>query len=259
MNSDNVGKVEQEVIVFNIAICPRSLFIKLLYCIGFLVFANILGMISKLAFGHPNCYGLIPMFDFDAEMNLPTFYSSVTLILSSTLLAIIAFCHKKEGNPYWLWGILSFIFLFLSMDEFGALHERLEAPFLRLLQSSSFQELSKIFFYAWVIPYGVLLIIFVLFYLKFLFKLPQKTKILFVVSGALYVTGAVVLEVFGGMQDRLYGSMNFTYLFLCTIEETLEMLGIAIFIYTLTSYIREQFESFSVFIKNDESKKYNSR
>ena len=233
----------------NIAICPKKLFIKLLYCIGFLVFANILGMISKLVFGHPYCYGLIPMFDLDAEMNFPTFYSSLTLVFASVLLALIAACHKKAGESYWYWGGLSIIFLFLSIDEFGSLHERFEEPFLRLLQTSGFLELSKIFFYAWVIPYGVAVIIFVILYSKFLFKLPRKTMVWFMISGILYVTGAGVLEVFGGIEDRLHSSNTFIYLFLCTIEEFLEMFGIAIFIYTLLSYINEQFNTFSISIK----------
>lgn len=251
MSSDNNPKSNQQHTVLNIAIAPKKLLIKLLYCIGFLVFANILGMISKLVFNHPYCHGLIPMFDFDAEMNFPTFYSSITLLFSSTLLAVIAFCHKRTGNPYWLWGGLSFIFLFLSIDEFGALHERLEAPCLILLQNYGFLELSKIFFYAWVIPYAAALIVFVALYFKFLFKLPKKTMILFIVSGTIYVTGAVDLEVLGGIEDRLHSSSSFVYLALCTIEKTLEMLGIAIFIYTLLSYIGEQFESFSISVKND--------
>jgi len=251
MNSDKKEKAESKNTAINIVICPKSLFIKLLYCIGFLVFANILGMISKLVFNHPYCYGLIPMFDFDAEMNFPTFYASATLMISSALLAIIAFCHKKTGNSYGLWVGLSIIFLFLSLDEFGSLHERFEGPFLRLLQTSGCLEMSKIFFYAWVIPYAALLFVFVLSYSNFLFKLPKKTMYLFIASGMIYVLGAMGLEILGGIQDRLYGSMNFVYLFLCTIEEILEMLGIAIFIYTLLSYIREQFESFSISITDN--------
>jgi hypothetical protein len=251
MSSDKNEKAKQKHTAMNIAICPKSLFVKLLYCIGFLVFANVIGMISKLVFNHPYCYGLIPMFDFDAEMNFPTFYSSVTLMISSTLLAIIASCHKKAGNPYRLWGILSIIFLFLSIDEFGSLHERFEAPVLRLLQTSGCLELSKIFFYAWVIPYALLLFVFVLSYSKFLFKLPKKTMYLFIASGMIYVTGAMGLEILGGIEDRLHSSSSLVYLLLCTIEEILEMLGIAIFIYTLLSYIREQFQSFSISVKND--------
>jgi hypothetical protein len=257
MSSDNNIKSNQKNTLLNITIGPKKLLIKLLYCIGFLVFANILGIISKLVFNHHYCHGLIPMFDFDAEMNFPTFYSSITLLFSSVLLAIIAFCHKKAENPYWLWGGLSIIFLFLSIDEFGSLHERFEAPCLSLLENSGCLELSKIFFYAWVIPYGLALIAFVALYLKFLFKLPRKTMILFIVSGIIYVTGAVGLEVLGGIEDRLHSSNTLIYLVLCTIEESLEMLGIAIFIYTLLSYISEQFKSFSISV--EKSKKNDAR
>ena len=74
---------------------------------------------------------------------------------------------------------------------------------------------------------------------------------LFIASGMIYVIGAMGLEILGGIQDVLHGSNTLVYLLLCTIEEILEMLGIAIFIYTLLSYIREQFQSFSISVKND--------
>lgn len=245
-------KTEQELssqMEIKMELCPKNVITKLLYCIGFLLFAYIIVIISTLCFDHPYCYGLVPMFDFDSEMNVPTFYSALTLVLSSVLLAIIAFCHKKAKSSYWPWAGLAIIFLFLSMDEFGAIHERFEAPVLRLLKTSGLLTMSKIFFYAWVIPYGIVLIAFAMVYAKFILSLPRKIMVLFLVSGAIYVTGAMGLEIIAGMQDDLHGRVNITYMLLCIVEEVFEMLGIALFIYALLSYIRDQFKSLTISVK----------
>lgn len=235
----------------SITICPKRLFKKLLYIIITLLIANSIGVVSRLYLGHDYCFGLVPMFDFDAEMNFPTFYSSFTLLFSSVLLALIALSHKRAGLSYWTWTGLAIIFLFLSMDEFGSIHERFEEPFLRLMQTTGFNKLSKVLFYAWVIPYGAALLVFAVAYAKFLFKLPKRTMILFIVAGGMYVSGALGLEILGGMQDRLHGTENLTYFIISACEEILEMLGIAVFIYALLSYIRDHFNSLTISVKDE--------
>lgn len=50
----------------------------------------------------------------------------------------------------------------------------------------------------------------------------------------------------GGRWFEMYGKHNITYSILYTCEETLEMLGIALFIYALLTYIVGQFESLSI-------------
>ena len=64
-------------------------------------------------------------------------------------------------------------------------------------------------------------------------------------AGLIYVLGAVVVEMLGG--DYLYLTNDlptrvndFRYAFITTVEESLEMLGIVLFIYTLLSYLFPQ-------------------
>jgi len=75
--------------------------------------------------------------------------------------------------------------------------------------------------------------------------LPKKTLKFFIIAGVVFLTGAVGLELIGGRVEELYGipvektfdnSANVLFKFLYTCEEFLEMLGIIIFIYALTSY-----------------------
>ncbi len=210
---------------------PELFFKRNLCLIGLLLIANILGVISTHYFGHDHIFGLVGLFNFDSEYNIPTSYSSVALLFSSFLLSHIAFKCKILGMPYILWFVLSSIFLFLSIDEVLSIHERLAVPVRDTLGTSG------LLYFAWVIPYGVALLAFVMLYTKFLFNLPRKTMVLFLISGTLFVSGAIGFELLGGLEADLNGNDTLFYSIITTCEELLEMLGIALFIYTLLTYL----------------------
>ena len=147
----------------NIKLCPQAFFLKNLYLISFLLFANILGIVATYYFDPVS--GLVILFDFNSERNIPTLYSSIALIFSSILLAVIAFESKKLDRPHISWLGLSLIFLFLSIDEMASIHESLIFPVRNFFGTSGF------LYYAWVIPYGVVLVFFIIAYSKFLFQL----------------------------------------------------------------------------------------
>lgn len=223
----------------NIEICPKKVFLILLYCIFVLLFLNVLGIISALYFDH-NLSVLIPWFNFNNENNIPTLFSTLILLFSSTLLLIIAIDHKRNGSVYRSWLVLSFIFLYLSMDEFIMIHEHFSKLVRELLNTSG------VFYYAWIIPYGVALIVLIIAYLKFLINLPRNIMILFVVSGATFVSGTIGFDMLSGLHQTLHGTKDLVFNILYTCEEFLEMLGIAIFIYTLLTYISSQFKSLTI-------------
>jgi predicted permease len=105
---------------------------------------------------------------------------------------------------------------------------------------------SGLLYYAWYIPYGVILLILIIVYAKFLFKLPKKVKSLFMLSGLIFVFGAIGLESISGFYDELIGQQNFEYCALYTIEELFEMCGVAIFIYALLLYISDEVEHLDI-------------
>ena len=233
----------------NIEIHPKKVFAYLLVVITVLLFANILGIVSKYYFGHNSVYGLVKLFDFDTEKNIPTFYSAMALFLVSVLLQFIGFAHKKLKSSYLPWLGLAIIFLFLSVDEFVSIHERFTAPVSKLLITS-----GQVYPAAWAIPYGVALIVLIVVYFKFLMDLPTKIRNLFLLSGIIFVTGAIVLEYIGAGHVKLYGEDNLVFTVLYTCEEFLEMLGIVFFIYTLLSYMVIQSHSLTfTFRENKES------
>jgi uncharacterized membrane protein YfcA len=136
---------------------------------------------------------LADKFDLDAEGNIPTFYSFLALLFSSVLLGAIAHAKNLDNDRYKNhWKILSFIFLYLSVDEIGQLHEDFDYPMQKLLNATGF------LYSAWIVPFGFLVAIFALSYSKFLFHLPVSTKKMFVAAFALYIGGAIGMEMPGG-------------------------------------------------------------
>ncbi len=228
----------------NINLSPEDVLKKNICLIMILLAANLIGVILKIFFNHDFIYGLGPMFNFNTEMNVPTLYSSFALICASILLFIVGYLHKKINLSYIPWFGLSFIFLFLSIDETSSIHERLTTPVKETFNTSG------LLFYAWVIPYGIGLLVFLLIYSKFLLSLPRQTMILFIVSGSIYVAGAIGFELLGGQQAELTGPNDLLYSLFYTCEELLEMLGIALFIYTLLTYIVTEFNTMKINIVN---------
>jgi len=173
-------------------------------------------------------------FNFDQESNFPSIYSALALGFCSYLLTIIASLKKINRARFANhWKALSLIFLFLAIDEACSIHE-LFIPFLR-----SGINAKGIFYFTWVIPAFLLLIVFLITFRKFIHNLPAKTKTLFVTAGIIYVGGALGMELVGGYIADNFG-YNTVYGIASSIEEILEMLGVVIFINGLLSYIQSQ-------------------
>jgi hypothetical protein len=74
--------------------------------------------------------------------------------------------------------------------------------------------------------------------LPFLAALPAPTRGLFIVAGAVYVGGAVGMELVEGyVVEDYHGTENLAFIVASTVEEGLEMVGIVIFIRALMGYL----------------------
>ncbi len=142
-----------------------------------LLCANALGIVFNLFLDHDYVYGLVPLFDFNSEKNIPTLFSSIILIICSALLYLMIMNNKKTKLSYIPWLGLALIFLFLSIDEINSIHERFASPTRETFEASGFLCC------AWVIPYGAALIVFIVSYAKFLFDLPKNIIFFFLASG----------------------------------------------------------------------------
>ncbi len=205
-----------------------------------LVLASIGGQLARYLTGSDTLYGLVRLVTVDNEYSLPTYFSASLLLFASLLLAIISILKKNSRAPYALqWAILSFGFLYLAFDEATAIHEMLIRPMKELLGGYA----RGIFHFAWVIPGIAIILIFALMFLKFFFHLPSRTKLLVLVAATLFIGGAVGVELIGGSYRSLYGkSFSLLYSMITTLEESLEMVGVIVFLYALLTYIEDNYQ-----------------
>ena len=181
---------------------------------------------------------LMHRIDLGFEPSLPAWCSSLVLLLNSLLLCLIGLDRRRDARaPYrnrWFW--LSGIFLFLALDEAIMIHEMMSAPL------QEFLGLTGWLYLAWTIPASILVLCFLLWNLGFLTSLPAKTKRLFFLSGAIFVTGALGMEVIASSilsspaQEAL-GLASIQHTFVQAVEEGLEMFGSALFCYALLDYL----------------------
>jgi len=213
----------------------------LAYCILTVITLHLMLMVSWFGFGHDYLKGLGPMFNLNGESNIPTFFSALQLFFAAILLGVCAARHKSiQGKYFKHWAGLSVIFVYLAFDEAALIHENIFSMTRYIL------GVGGLLYYAWVIPFGVFALIVLLTYSRFLLSLPGRTGLIFFLSGAVFVTGAIGVELFEGRIDEAGGFENFEYLALVTVEEILEITGIYAFIYGLLGYLTAEGHPFKM-------------
>jgi hypothetical protein len=217
----------------------------------------------------------LELLDVGEEQSIPTWFESMMFMLCSILLAVVAVTKRQRGERYGLhWGVLSIIFLYLSLDEVATIHEALGAALERLLRHTTGFEAGGAISYFWVVPGIAFVLVVALAYVRFLLHLPRTTRRLFLFAGAVFVLGALGVEMLtaevmsasgpiadwivstsGDMVDR--GTANAVPTILKGLqtsgEEMLEMLGLAAFIYALLAYMRSYVEDVTVRVRIDKS------
>lgn len=174
------------------------------------------------------------LFSVNLEESLPTWYSTILLFVASSMLFIIFLAKFRTHEAFrWHWLVLAIGFMYLSIDEGAAIHEIFVDP----IQSTF--DVTGFFAFGWQVVAIPAVLIVVMLYSRFMLHLPRRTLSLVIVSASFYLGGALIVE---GMSANLwdnYGGPSMPYLALATIEETFEMLGAVLFIYTLLDYMEK--------------------
>lgn len=213
---------------------PERALVVLLSIIGVLVALSVVAVGLDLREGGAGGqHGVfIRMFDINRETNVPTWFSSVELLLCAGGLALIAWRTRACGGPFVRhWGFLALVFVFLSLDEVAMIHDNLSGSITARI------ETTGVLRYVWVVPYGLAVLVLGACYLRFFFHLPVRSRVLFAAAATLYVGGALGFEMISGWWES-YHEGGVVSLTLTSIEETGEMLGVATFVYALGDYVR---------------------
>ena len=109
------------------------------------------------------------------------------------------------------------------------------------------------FYFAWTVPAIVLVLILSGIFLRFWWRLPSRTRLFCAISAAVYLGGVLGMEMVDGKYADLYGKENLTYMLLSTFEETMEMVGLIIFIKTLLEYMANAFPKMELHFRKSEN------
>jgi hypothetical protein len=233
----------------NIHIQPtaKSLTRVLVASTGVLVIAHLVGVFCHLVL-HTKAEAYMVLFDLDLEANLPTFFNSLLFFLCAGLMILKGLGRERVLRRGWY--MLAAVFVFLGIDEGSQIHEKFMLVTLRLLNHGDQTGTSMGWlYYAWVIPYGAAAALLLLVLGRWLWHLDPKLRNGLFLSGAVYVFGAVVMEMYSGKlaecadpvmtaeqlsyipceiypggSCHLYTSLS--YIAAYSLEETCEMVGL---------------------------------
>lgn len=226
-----------------VSIVPKRVLFALLAVISVLLLGAAVDAIATFGFGFETGRSTIRRhFELSAENNIPTYFSALQLLTAAALLGVIA-RHQAATRSPWRWHFLSLAvgFAFLSLDEAASIHETVLGRVGRFV-------LDDAFAFTWLGPGIVIGALTGLFYLRFLMALPRRFGRLFVISGAIFLAGAIGAEWIGSEIFRRWG-FNWGHQIEVIVEEGLEMVGIAVFIYALLLYIAENRIALSIRVK----------
>jgi hypothetical protein len=117
------------------------------------------------------------------------------------------------------------------------LHENLS------LSGSGASGINQLFYFKWV-PVAILSLTgFALLFIRFFLQLPNRSKILFALSGVIYLSGVLGVEIIAGRYMAAYNEWGYEYLKLAALEEGLEMFGAIFFNFSLLDYIQHNYHS----------------
>jgi hypothetical protein len=223
----------------------------LVYIAIVIFIAHCTAMIFKYSFGNDILFGLVPLFDFYEEKNVPTYFSSISLLFTSGLIFLIVGLKKSfKTSDLVAWKVLGWGFFLMSIDELADIRMILKNIGMYASNKEALDAAASVgFSVAWTIPIAILLIFLGFYFLPFLRSLKMVYTINFALAGAAFVFGAVVIENIEGFHIAETGGVrDFKFMIMVTIEETLEISSILYFQYFLIKYIKEYFSDSAALI-----------
>lgn len=192
-------------------------------------------MLGGLSIGQHLLSGADPpigRMNLDTEGSVPTWFQASMLLLAAGLTGLVGVARSRASDRYARhWLMAAGILVFLSMDEALAFHEMLIDPLRDALGASG------IFYFAWVIPGAVVVVLFASAYLGFLLSLPTRMQRLLIFAGGFYIAGGLGVEAADGAYASAFGLDNLGYTLLTDFEEVMEMAGLLVLIYALLWFL----------------------
>lgn len=205
---------------------PRVLRRRLLVAIAVV---SVLGLVIEVLHAKaPNevVEALLPKLSLSYEGNVPTWFSSALLLCCALVAGSIAAARPPMHRRWW--GI-AIVAGYMSLDEAAELHEHLGGLF----------GTSGVLYFDWIIPAAAIVCAIALVYLPFVRDLAELTRRRLVIAAAIYIGGALVMELPLGWWTEAHGAETLGYGLIDWVEETMEMIGAALALVALVAHRRE--------------------
>lgn len=227
-------------ITINTRLLVRILLISLLVLLLLNIFVLLLAY-SGVYHG-PLMYELFHKFNFNGKYNIPSFFNTFLLLIASLILYYIYLVQKKRFFLQRRWFALAILFLIMAIEENASVHIFLHS----LLPRQSILMQTGLSVLLWAIPFGILVTVLAIYFKRLVLSLPREIAKGFAISAVIYITGAIVLDLVASVISHLKGSRSLAYTAVSTLEESLEMLGIIVFIHYLFAYIKAEFNTIGI-------------
>jgi hypothetical protein len=160
-------------------------------------------------------------------------------LLAAAALLYLNGRRERKGR----WTVLALAFLLVSADEVAGLHEK----YVVQLRAVFGVEGPSPLHFAWVVPGAAFVAIVAAVAFPLLRALPATTRRRCVVAALCYVGGALGLEVLTGWLVSSPGTLDLlAHDALMTIEETLELVGSALFVHALARHLARDGEGITI-------------
>ena len=230
----------------DITLDPDRLRRRLFYVIAFIALLGLCAEAAYLEWDGDAAEPFMDTFSLSEERNVPTWFSAMTHVVSGCLLALIAMSVRRKGGPFTAhWAGLSAAFFFISLDESITIHEEMHG----VVDGG-----GGAFYFNWIIPASGILLLGGLAYLRFLKHLPARSRRDFMIAGSIFVGGALLMEIPLGLWTDANGSSNMGYVLIDAVEETMEMVGSALFIVALIRHLGGPSGTVNVRLGDDSSR-----
>lgn len=211
------------------------------YFLGFLWSAHFYTLYLKI-FSKPENYpdSIVRYFSLEHEANLPTYCSALLILIAAFILLIIG--KMQPHGSRFHWQSLSAVMLFLSLDEATSIHETV-GNFFGIIFSGKNAFVSN-----WPLPYSIFCIIVLVFYFPWLQKMPRKLRNGMLLSGFIYVAGALGIEILESKLKYIYDESQWDNVLNWTVttQEIMEMAGMFLFVKTLAEYLHAYHSKFAI-------------
>jgi hypothetical protein len=192
-------------------------------------------------FEHPLVRVLFGLFFIDGEGNIPAIFSTWLFLINAALFLIVWKAAGRAGESKKIWLVFSLVFVFLALDESISIHERLINPLRQALDATG------IFYYAWIIPYGIGVVLLAIFAIPVFWRMQKRIRFWFGLSAVIYLFAVIGLEMISG---KYLVSMNenkdIVWILMVTLEESLEMAGLIMLAYAQLLLLRHTYHGFSI-------------